>query len=291
MDLAGSERARSTGAEGIRLKEGGHINKSLLALSTVISKLADESDGHISYRDSKLTRILQPSLGGNSRTAIICTITPDDEFYEETVGTLKFGSRAKTIKNRPVVNEHVSTETLLKRSKIEIENLKKQIEQLKSSDANQTVSMEERLHNIQDCILSSDSFAVANPSRRATWIPGTGQKGVSLLDSKELEDLHCEKKAKLSREVKMEILHDDILMLMHEINAVQEWLSTMNLNSELTLNELKIAVSAAIDKMTSSRQFLENELDATSKAYKDQVKILQAVKGFNLRALMTRRFL
>ena len=136
MDLAGSERARSTGAEGIRLKEGGHINKSLLALSTVISKLADESDGHISYRDSKLTRILQPSLGGNSRTAIICTITPDDEFYEETVGTLKFGSRAKTIKNRPVVNEHVSTETLLKRSKIEIENLKKQIEQLKSSDAN-----------------------------------------------------------------------------------------------------------------------------------------------------------
>ena len=238
-----------------------------------------------------MTRILQPSLGGNSRTAIICTITPDDEFYEETVGTLKFGSRAKTIKNRPVVNEHVSTETLLKRSKIEIENLKKQIEQLKSSDANQTVSMEERLHNIQDCILSSDSFAVANPSRRATWIPGTGQKGVSLLDSKELEDLHCEKKAKLSREVKMEILHDDILMLMHEINAVQEWLSTMNLNSELTLNELKIAVSAAIDKMTSSRQFLENELDATSKAYKDQVKILQAVKGFNLRALMTRRFL
>lgn len=78
VDLAGSERADATGATGDRLKEGAAINKSLLSLSVVISKLSEDGDQQkfINYRDSKLTRILQPSLGGNALTAIICTITP-----------------------------------------------------------------------------------------------------------------------------------------------------------------------------------------------------------------------
>lgn len=88
VDLAGSERADSTGATGSRLKEGSHINKSLLSLSLVINKLSEdpEQSKHINYRDSKLTRILQPSLGGNAKTAIICTITPVT--VEETNYTL-----------------------------------------------------------------------------------------------------------------------------------------------------------------------------------------------------------
>ena len=78
VDLAGSERADATGASGLRLKEGANINKSLLSLSLVINKLSEdpEQQKFINYRDSKLTRILQPSLGGNALTAIICTITP-----------------------------------------------------------------------------------------------------------------------------------------------------------------------------------------------------------------------
>lgn len=77
VDLAGSERVKDTLAQGTRLKEGGHINKSLLALGTVIGKLSEGRDRlHIPYRDSKVTRILQPALGGNARTGIICTITP-----------------------------------------------------------------------------------------------------------------------------------------------------------------------------------------------------------------------
>ncbi|WMV24058.1 hypothetical protein MTR67_017443, partial [Solanum verrucosum] len=78
VDLAGSERAAKTGAEGVRLKEGSHINKSLMTLGTVIKKLsegAESQGGHVPYRDSKLTRILQPALGGNANTAIICNIT------------------------------------------------------------------------------------------------------------------------------------------------------------------------------------------------------------------------
>lgn len=76
VDLAGSERAEATGATGNRLKEGSHINKSLLSLSLVINKLSEGQEQHINYRDSKLTRILQLSLGGNAMTAIICTVTP-----------------------------------------------------------------------------------------------------------------------------------------------------------------------------------------------------------------------
>lgn len=76
VDLAGSERADSTGATGERLKEAGNINKSLLTLSLVINKLSEDPDGHICYRDSKLTRMLQTSLGGNSMTVMICAITP-----------------------------------------------------------------------------------------------------------------------------------------------------------------------------------------------------------------------
>lgn len=108
VDLAGSERVRLTGSEGVRLKEGGHINRSLLSLASVISKLAEKS-AHVPFRDSKLTRILQPSLCGASRTLIICAISPLSAFVEESLSTLKFASRAKSIecKAAPVVNELV----------------------------------------------------------------------------------------------------------------------------------------------------------------------------------------
>ncbi|KAI8915822.1 kinesin motor domain-containing protein, partial [Gorgonomyces haynaldii] len=104
VDLAGSERAQHTGAEGKRLKEGGHINKSLLALTTVIAKLSEGDNGHIPYRDSKLTRILQPSLGGNAQTGIVCTITPANLHIDESLSTIRFASRARNIKNKPIVN-------------------------------------------------------------------------------------------------------------------------------------------------------------------------------------------
>lgn len=82
VDLAGSERVAKTGAGGVRLKEGKHINKSLMILGNVINKLSEggKQRGHIPYRDSKLTRILQPALGGNAKTSIICTVAPEEVF-------------------------------------------------------------------------------------------------------------------------------------------------------------------------------------------------------------------
>ncbi|KAJ2801159.1 hypothetical protein H4R21_002891, partial [Coemansia helicoidea] len=132
VDLAGSERVGHTGAEGQRLKEGAHINKSLLALGSVIARLSEDGGdrGHIPYRDSKLTRILQPSLGGNARTLIICTITPSADYIDEALSTLKFASRAKTICNTPEVNEELRGDALLRRLKRASE-LEKEVAQMR----------------------------------------------------------------------------------------------------------------------------------------------------------------
>ncbi|CAF1055805.1 unnamed protein product [Brachionus calyciflorus] len=105
VDLAGSERQAKTGASGTRLKEATKINLSLSALGNVISALVDEKSTHIPYRDSKLTRLLQDSLGGNSKTVMVATIGPASYNYEETITTLRYANRAKNIKNKPKINE------------------------------------------------------------------------------------------------------------------------------------------------------------------------------------------
>ncbi|KAK8290817.1 hypothetical protein V6Z11_D06G022700 [Gossypium hirsutum] len=118
VDLAGSERAKRTGSDGMRFKEGVHINKGLLALGNVISALGDEKkrkEGiHVPYRDSKLTRLLQDSLGGNNRTVMIACISPADINAEETLNTLKYANRARNIQNKPVVNRDPMSNKMLK---------------------------------------------------------------------------------------------------------------------------------------------------------------------------------
>ncbi|CAH8306145.1 unnamed protein product [Eruca vesicaria subsp. sativa] len=130
VDLAGSERIAKTGAGGVRLTEGKYINKSLMTLGNVINKLSENTKirGHIPYRDSKLTRILQPALGGNAKTCIICTIAPEEYHIEESKGTLQFASRAKSITNCAQVNEILTDAALLKRLKLEIEELRMKLQ-------------------------------------------------------------------------------------------------------------------------------------------------------------------
>lgn len=105
VDLAGSERQSKTHAEGQRLKEATKINLSLSALGNVISALVDGKTGHVPYRDSKLTRLLQDSLGGNTKTVMVAALSPSDNNFEETLSTLRYATRAKSIKNKPIVNE------------------------------------------------------------------------------------------------------------------------------------------------------------------------------------------
>ena len=170
--------------------------------------------GHIPYRDSKLTRILQPALGGNSRTAIICTITPAAIHCEETHSTLKFASRAKTITNKPQVNETLDDQTMLKRLQKEVTSLKNKLAGIKDGNYIEEVNklqlekqkveedkgelmerlrekealhraQEEKINRLANLILVSHSAPVAvteedtkkkaRSARRETWCPGEGK--------------------------------------------------------------------------------------------------------------------
>ncbi|KXZ50597.1 hypothetical protein GPECTOR_15g280 [Gonium pectorale] len=126
VDLAGSERQDKTGATGDRLKEGIKINLSLTALGNVISALVDGKSGHIPYRDSKLTRLLQDSLGGNTKTVMVANIGPADWNYDETMSTLRYANRAKNIQNKPKINEDPK-DAMLRQFQEEIKKLKEQL--------------------------------------------------------------------------------------------------------------------------------------------------------------------
>ncbi|KAF6109347.1 kinesin family member 17 [Phyllostomus discolor] len=123
VDLAGSERQSKTGATGERLKEATKINLSLSALGNVISALVDGRCKHIPYRDSKLTRLLQDSLGGNTKTLMVACLSPADNNYDESLSTLRYANRAKNIKNKPHINEDPK-DALLREYQEEIKRLK-----------------------------------------------------------------------------------------------------------------------------------------------------------------------
>ncbi|XP_037101643.1 centromere-associated protein E [Syngnathus acus] len=190
VDLAGSERASQTGAEGTRLKEGCNINRSLFTLGQVIKKLSEESQSvsrsFINYRDSKLTRILQNSLGGNAKTVILCTITTAT--LDETLRTLQFASTAKKMKNDPHVTEVSDDGALLKRYRTEIVDLKRRLQEVSSRTQTTAtekqvlsqllqekhqlqVEQEDRIRNLTKLLVTSNNLTCQQkvPKRRVTW--------------------------------------------------------------------------------------------------------------------------
>ena len=129
VDLAGSERIRITGTRGQQLEESKKINKSLSSLGNVINALTDKKGkNYIPYRDSKLTRLLQDSLGGNCKTTMIATISPSEDAFSESLSTLYFAQRAKKIKNRPIINEDVNNRALIRKYETELKNLRTELE-------------------------------------------------------------------------------------------------------------------------------------------------------------------
>lgn len=152
VDLAGSERANATGATGQRLKEGAHINKSLVTLGSVISALAEQTNPthnkrilYIPYRDSILTWLLKDSLGGNSKTIMIAAISPADVNYSETLSTLRYANRAKNIINKPTINEDPNVK-LIRELREEIFKLKGMLSSDDSSLLEPSLKVLEDLH-------------------------------------------------------------------------------------------------------------------------------------------------
>jgi kinesin family protein 5 len=139
VDLAGSEKVSKSEVTGIRLDEAKNINKSLSALGNVINALTDKRSNHIPYRDSKLTRLLQDALGGNSKTCLIITVSPSSYNEVETISTLRFGTRAKMIQNKAKVNEERSVD--------ELKALIVKTQRLVDEQRSRVSQLEERLRN------------------------------------------------------------------------------------------------------------------------------------------------
>ncbi|VAI86852.1 unnamed protein product [Triticum turgidum subsp. durum] len=190
VDLAGSERASQTASAGMRLKEGSHINRSLLTLGKVVRQLSKGRNGHIPYRDSKLTRILQSSLGGNARTAIVCTMSPAHTHIEQSRNTLLFATCAKEVVTNAQVNVVMSDKALLKHLQRELARLENELklpesasctshaEALREKDA-QIKKLEKQLRELIEekdtvqsqlnCLLKSDADDHANDRAAKRW--------------------------------------------------------------------------------------------------------------------------
>jgi centromeric protein E len=220
VDLAGSESVKATGSTGVRQKEGQYINKSLLTLGHVVHKLSEmsakaqkmENDSsvmltpkeHIPYRDSKLTRLLQPSLGGNAQVCIICNVSPALSSVEESHNTLKFGSRAKTIQQHASITEVADEKTLLRSYREEIEELKRQLKEARQTAAQTPVArnhmelrssssdeedqdeihvLESAIQNIDRLILKTGGKSVKKTTKEKETPAFDGDAGMEVDDS------------------------------------------------------------------------------------------------------------
>ena len=188
VDLAGSERIKRTHAEGARLKEGININKGLFVLGQVVSTLSElgqqqgssSSNNHIPYRDSKLTRLLQDSLGGNSKTIMVACVSPADSNVEESINTLRYAQRTRNIKNSVVRNVAVAAVSPVEVARLKRENqmLKLQLLQLQSQNKHKTIQIENTGQLDDPKVIMNDHI---HDNKSDTNINGMNVEGLSRL--------------------------------------------------------------------------------------------------------------
>lgn len=293
VDLAGSEKVSKTGAEGTVLDEAKNINKSLSALGNVISALADGNKTHIPYRDSKLTRILQESLGGNARTTIIICCSPASFNESETKSTLDFGKRAKTIKNVVCVNEELTAEEWKRRYEREKEKaarLKGKVEKLESELSRwrqgETVNPDEQVNLVEapDMIVSVVApIEVKGTDGPMPAIPGGGLMAGSLsneerqkleeererlyqqLDEKDEEiNQHSQYLEKLKEQ--LEEQEELIASARRDYEHLQQEMSTINQETESAKEEVK-EVLQALEELAVNYDQKSQEVEMKNKEH------------------------
>ena len=207
VDLAGSEKVGKTGVEGIGLEQAKAINKSLSALGNVIAALASDKKSHVPYRDSKLTRILQESLGGNSRTTIVICCSPASFNEAETRSTLEFGKRAKTIKNVVSVNENLTAEKWKEKYLIENEKNMKLQDELRKWRNGETVAKNE-----QSNFESEERYDSPNTNRKPHQSESRSFQVEDFYKMLDKKDDEIEKQSEMIEKLKEEILQKEILL-------------------------------------------------------------------------------
>lgn len=277
VDLAGSEKVGKTGAEGKRLDEAKTINKSLSTLGLVINSLTDGKSTHVPYRDSKLTRVLQDSLGGNSKTSLILTCSPSSYNEAETVSTLRFGIRAKQIKNKPKVNkEYTVAELKLLISKADAEMAKKdrQIALLEKAlfDSGGKLPVENLLLEDVEEPEATVNTAIEPPPEMAEMRQELEDTRVKLSETAEMSEEYRVKLAEtaarnqslLKQREDMNKQLTDLLNTIHELeernNELDDQLQRAHLMQETHQSEID-GVLAANKGMEMRMKELEGEVD------------------------------
>ncbi|KAK2380517.1 phragmoplast orienting kinesin [Trifolium repens] len=272
VDLAGSERQKTSGAEGERLKEAANINKSLSTLGHVIMILVDVANGkqrHIPYRDSRLTFLLQDSLGGNSKTMIIANVSPSICCAAETLNTLKFAQRAKLIQNNAVVNEDSSGDVIALKHQIRL--LKEEISILKRcQNVSRSLSFRDLKQSVEDCRLENETDMT---EQHDDDILDDQSKGTRM-SHKQFESLKTTLAGALRRE---QIAETSIRQLEAEIELLnclvrQREEETMSCKMMLRFREDKIRrLESQVAGSITADQFLQED----NKALSDEIQLLQ----------------
>uniref|UniRef100_A0A1B0C5M8 Kinesin-like protein n=1 Tax=Glossina palpalis gambiensis TaxID=67801 RepID=A0A1B0C5M8_9MUSC len=275
VDLAGSEKVSKTGAEGTVLDEAKNINKSLSALGNVISALADGNKTHIPYRDSKLTRILQESLGGNARTTIVICCSPASFNEAETKSTLEFGRRAKTVKNVVCVNEELTAEEWKRRYEKEKEKnarLKGKVEKLELElsrwRAGETVNADEQV-NVDDLMEASTPNLEVETTVNSTPagpVPATPAAGLML------GSISSDERARL--EAERERLYQQLDEKDEEINQQSQYVE--NLKEQIIEQEELIAnARREYETLQSEMARIQQENESAKEEVKEVLQALE----------------
>ena len=270
IDLAGSERAKSTDSAGTRLKEAGMINKSLSALGNVINSLVEVGQGksrHVHYRDSKLTFLLRDSLGGNSKTLMIANISPSSDSFGETLSTLKFAQRAKLIKNKAIINEDSSGTVAI---------LKDEIKRLKLEMTKMKVKHNKQFSICSKCGGMSDSSIITEEDL-------TNFDGDDLLADLEEDDIPPREAIK--KDTKIEQLENLLKHNLNQLTQMQDFYDKEVSDKDLLIKRYKRAVDN-YEKQNARDNMIIKFRDSTITRFGnlndkiDDEKLQEQFKGF-----------
>ena len=280
VDLAGSERQSKTGATGTRLKEATKINLSLSALGNVISALVDGKSQHIPYRDSKLTRILQDSLGGNTKTVMCANAGPADYNYDESLSTLRYANRAKNIKNRPVVNEDPK-DAMLREYQEEIARLKERLSQMPSTNSVASLNEQDKMAIIEDVQSKANKENEALRAKTNAELEKLKTANHQTSEEREIlsKKLAQEKQARIDTENKLEEIQAK-LVIGGEFanNAKKQEAELRRANQELALKqEQELALTRKMSEQEEEKLHLEEKYSSLSDEIQSKTKKLKKI--------------